>query len=356
MYIKSIVLSITIFLLVSGQLFAEEQMKKAIYGLPLDAFVFKGRSPEEIARYLKDCGVEAVVHVPLDHAVIEALHHNGIKAYAAIGIFCRDDNWKALAESRPLLADGSFSETGVCAANEWFVNSKIEEVKAIARDYQIDGLWLDFIRWPTTWEVKEPKFLYTCFCNNCLELFQRDTGIKLPKTLKITQEISDWIYKNHPQEWFKFRCNIIIDTVKKLRQAVKEYRKDAIIGIFVVPWRESDFDNAIYKVIGQDIAGLSSVVDVFSPMSYHLLCHKDPDWIISVTAWLKTKTNKDIWPIIQAIDEPQKMSAIEFERALRTAMTGGSRGVMVFDAKAVLEDEQKWEVQKKIFTQQSRVW
>ncbi len=352
---RHIILCIFFLLLSAENSFTEQQITKAIYELPLESAVFKDKNPEQVAKYLKECGINAVVRVPLDNLIIDQLHKNGIKAYAEMAIFSGKNHWKNHPESRPVLSDGSLAEmegwyAGVCASQEWLINQKVKEAEQIARKYQIDGLWLDFIRWPTRWDSKEPKIQHTCFCNICLEGFQEETGIKIPKRLESIREISEWIYKNHPEEWYGYRCNVIINTVKRIRDAIKRYREDAHIGVFIVPWREEDFDNAIYKVIGQDLDKLSEVVDVFSPMSYHLICHRDTDWIISVTQWIKSKTDKEVWPIVQSIDEPEKISPKEYEKALRAGLAGGSTGVMTFTTNATLENG-KWEIQKKIFTE-----
>ena len=353
--LRRVICSIFIPLLLCNSSLAEQQITKAIYKLPLEASKFKNKSAQQIAEYLKGCGVNAVVHVPLDNALIDQLHKNGIKAYAEIVIFLSKDYWVKHPESRPILSDGNLIEpdgwyAGVCASQEWLINEKIKQAEDIAKNYQIDGLWLDFIRWPTRWDVKTPKIQHACFCDICLKRFQKETGIKIPEKLKSTKEVSRWIYKNHSQNWHGWRCDVILDTIKKIKQAIKKYRKDAMIGIFIVPWEEQDYDHAIYKVIGQDIERLSEAADVFSPMTYHLICYKDTDWIASVIQSIKSKTDKQIWPIVQSLDQPRKMSLKEYRQTLKAGLGAGSTGVITFTTEATLK-QGKWEVQKEIFSQ-----
>ncbi|MFH1339489.1 MAG: putative glycoside hydrolase [Candidatus Omnitrophota bacterium] len=350
-----IILCIIALFLAAGELFAEQQITKAIYDLPLEHPVLKNKSPGQTAEYLRDSGINAVVRVPLDNSIIDQLHKNGIKAYAELVVFLGKDYWQERPESRPILSNGKPAGldgwyAGLCPTQKWLINQKVKEAEEIAKKYQIDGLWLDFIRWPTRWDRKEPKIQLTCFCESCLERFQKETGIKIPGELKSTGEISEWIYKNHSKDWYEFRCNVIVDAIRKVKGAIKKYRKDAIIGIFTVPWKEEDFDNAIYKVIGQDIEKLSGIVDVFSPMTYHLICGRNTAWITSVVQWTKSKTDTEVWPIVQSINEPVELSAEEYERALRSGLRGGSTGVITFATGATLENG-KWEVQKKVFTQ-----
>jgi len=336
--------------------FGGQQTTKAIYSLPLESPTFRNKDPEQLSKYLKGQGINAVVHVPLDKSIIDQLHKNDIKAYAELSIFSGKDHWEKHPESRPVLSDGSLAETdgwyaGVCPSQQWLINQKIKEAENTAKEYPIDGLWLDFIRWPTRWEGETPYIQRTCFCKSCLNRFQNETGIKIPENLKSIKEISQWIYKNHSKDWYEWRCDLIVDTVKNVRGAIKKYRKGAIIGIFLVPWRGEDFDNAMYKVIGQDVEKLSKVVDVFSPMAYHLLCYKNTDWITLLTQSIKQKTDKEVWPIIQATDEPRKMSAEEYQKALRAGLGGGSTGIMIFTTSTALKDTEKWEIQKQLFIQ-----
>ena len=349
-----IIFWILLSFLFAANSFGEQRITKAIYTLPLESSIFKNKSPGQISKYLKKCGINAVVHVPLDNSIIIQLHENGIKTYAELSMFSGSHYWGEHPESRPVLSDGGLAEmdgwyAGICPSQEWLINQKIKEAEDIAREYPIDGLWLDFMRWPTRWEGKTPKIQHACFCKSCLKRFQDETGVRIPEELKSTKEISQWLYTNHSESWYNWRSGVIVDTAKKIKAAVTKYRKNAIIGIFLVPWKEEDFDNAIYKAIGQDIEKLSRVIDVFSPMSYHLLCYRDTGWIISLTQWIKLKTDKQVWPIVQATDEPEKMSAEEYEKALKAGLAGGSTGVMTLTAEATIEDRKKWEIQKQIF-------
>ena len=116
-----------------------------------------------------------------------------------------------------------------------------------------------------------------------------------------------------------------------------------------MPWGNDDYDNAIYKVIGQDLAKLSQCADVFSPMSYNLICSRDSEWIISLNRQVSSRVNRAVWPIVQATDEPRKMSAQEYAEVLKAGLSGGSSGIVVFNTEAALEPG-KWQAQKDIFT------
>lgn len=189
-----IILCIIVLFLDAGELCAEQLITKAIYDLPLEQPVFKDKNAGQIAQYLRDSGINAVVRVALDNSIIDQLHKNDIKVCAELVVFF-----------------------------------------------------------------------------------------------------------------------------------------------------------AIYKVIGQDIEKLSGIVDVFSPMTYHLICGRDTAWITSVVQWTKSKTDRDVWPVVQSINEPSELSAEEYERALTAGLSGGSTGIITFTTGATLENG-KWEAQKRVFT------
>lgn len=350
---RQVILAIFIALLFISDALAKQPTTKAIYGIPLGSGVFKNKTPRQTAQYLKACGINAVVDVPLDNSLIDELHRQGIKAYAQLPMFCGKEYWLKHPESRPLMADGNFIEeygwyAGVCVSQEWLIKQKIDEAEDLIKKYAIDGLWLDFIRWPARWDVESPEILDTCFCKSCLERFQKETGIKLPEKLKLTKDISDWIYKNYSRNWYAWRSDVIADTVCRIRQVLKKYSKDAIMGIFLVPWGKEDYDNAIYRVIGQDVAKLSKCTDVFSPMSYNLICYRDTQWITSINRQISSQTRRAVWPIVQATDEPRQMSIDEYAQVLNAGLAGGSSGVVVFNTEAALKPG-KWQVQKDIF-------
>ena len=127
----------------------------------------------------------------------------------------------------------------------------------------------------------------------------------------------------------------------EIRDALRNSREDVILGIFSVPWREEDFDDAIHKIIAQDFTALAPYVDVFSPMVYHGLCGKPLDWIGEITTYMKEKTNKEVWPIVQAMDEPKEMKPGELKEALQIGLEASSRGVIFFTIDHVVANERK---------------
>ena len=101
---------------------------------------------------------------------------------------------------------------------------------------------------------------------------------------------------------------------------------------------------------------LKETIDVFSPMVYHARMGREPDWVQEYINWLCNRLDigKDsypkVWPIVQAYNDPYKISHEEFETVLRHGLSGASSGVMMFTTNAVAEDEGKTAVMKKVYS------
>jgi len=66
---------------------------------------------------------------------------------------------------------------------------------------------------------------------------------------------------------------------------------------------------------------------------------------------IKPGSYPKIWTIVQAYDEPRKISAGEFEKVLRYGASGSSTGVMMFTTNAVAESPDKTETMKKVYSE-----
>jgi uncharacterized lipoprotein YddW (UPF0748 family) len=226
----------------------------------------------------------------------------------------------------------------------WPVNPATEGVRLdrlgaleqLLTEHAIDGVWLDFIRWPCHWEVHRPSLAQTSFDLETLLRFQYETGIELP--LNDPQTARQSVLNHHVDAWRTWRCAKISAWVRQARDLLDRVRPGALLGLFGVPWRLVDYDGAILKVIGQDYQNLGQYVDVFSPMVYHVMCGFEPEWIGSVTEEVRALSGKPVWPIIQSVDEPSPLSAEEYGRALDIALDNPcSEGVLVFTLEGALD-------------------
>ncbi|MBC7288625.1 MAG: hypothetical protein H5T86_11420 [Armatimonadetes bacterium] len=295
-------------------------------------------SPEHIwklGKKLSDFHINAVFlgHGALNPEVIERCRQEGARVFAELGIFVGKQVAQEHPELWPINADGKPLEPdewylGLCPNVDWWWENRLEEIEKIARENEIDGLWLDFIRYPCHWEVPEPRIEQACFCEESIRDFERMTGIAVPAGE--TAERAKWILANHEEEWTEFKCRTIAEFCRQARERLHKHRPNALLGMFSVPWTQDNYDDAIHKIIAQDFTMLARHIDVFSPMSYHAMCGWTVTWIGEYNRYLVQKTQRDVWPIVQAIDSPRPVSIEEFEQALRAGLSNGATGVMMF--------------------------
>jgi uncharacterized lipoprotein YddW (UPF0748 family) len=195
----------------------------------------------------------------------------------------------------------------------------------------IDGIWLDFFRWPCHWESPDPNLYQTSFDERTIKLFFESKKISAPEHLSDPVERNRWILENKLDDWTEFKCDQIVQLARAVRKFAKERKSNIIIGLFSIPWQEMDFYGAMRSIVGQDLVRLAPHIDVFSPMVYHAMCGKSEKWISEVTEYVSLKTGNVVLPIIQSMDVPRKISDMEFTNALNYGINArGSKGVIVF--------------------------
>lgn len=243
---------------------------------------------------------------------------------------------------------------GVCPTEPGFKQYRINELRKLLEKFDLDGVWMDYVHWHAQFEDPEPILPETCFCDNCITTFQVAVGIEAPEG--DTAVKAPWILKNHDNKWRDWRCSIITDWVRDIRNVVKEANPDALVGLYHCPWDDDDFNGARRRILGLDYHMLKNHVDVFSPMVYHARMGRKPEWVKDNIEWfcknLNIKANKfpKVWPIVQCYNEPYVISAKEFERVLRYGLSSEATGVMMFTSVAVAEDQEKIETMKSVYS------
>jgi hypothetical protein len=308
-----------------------------------------GKSPQEIVAFLKDNGVNTVFGGYDEPDFRIECKKQGIKVYADVLCFQGEKHWKSHPESRPINAEGNPIPKeewycGVCPNQPWLQDEILERVKKLFTQHQVDGIWLDFIRYPCHWEVKDPLLYQSCFCNVCIPKFERDTGISIPADKKSDKKATaEFILSQHSMKWASWKCSCVAGFVKRVVETAKGLKPDATVGLFGVPWKVEERDGAIRAIVGQDFKLLSeSGVDIFSPMVYHKLCYRDVRWISDTAHWMKALTGKRVIPIVQACSVPDTLPNEEFADAVKAGLASPSEGVIIFHA-TYLEKEKKWD-------------
>ncbi len=324
-------------------------------------------SPEhlwKIGASLSDYHINAVFigHGELSDEMIRRCRRQGAKVYAEFGVFAGAATAEKYPELWPINERGERHEKdewylGLCPNVEWYRDQKIELVRQLAREHDIDGLWLDFIRYPGHWEVHEPRLEQACFNEPCLEAFQQATGVRLPGG-DISAK-ADFILREHKDEWTRFKCQVILEFCRDARRALKQERPEALLGMFAVPWTEDRYDDAIHQIIAQDFERLAEVVDVFSPMSYHAMCGWPVEWVGEFNGYLTDKTGRDVWPIVQATERAERygdapVDAEEFRKALVQGLSGGSTGVLMFRIVDCTEENGKLPALRDVYGEYAR--
>jgi hypothetical protein len=315
---------------------------KAFYGFASDLPPFAGKAAAEQVAWLRSMGCTAIFGGCEDPDFVAASHAAGMSLYAEFGCFVGQAWWERMPESRPITVDGT-----LVPPDGWYygVNPSIPAVRRellaalekLLVEHELDGVWLDFIRWPCHWEVPVPALPRTSFDPFTLAAFCQDTGNDIPvadppaAVRRLLGELEE--------EWTAWRCTQITSWVADARAVMRRIRPQALLGLFGVPWRLSDRSGAILSIIGQDYRALGQHVDVFSPMVYHRMCGHPVEWIGDVTAEVGVLGGKPVWPIIQSVDEPSILSAAEYGQALDAALCHpAADGVLVFTLKGALDE------------------
>ena len=327
----------------------------ALYGFSSQLGAVKGLSPSDLARWLVDRHINAVfVGGRESDAVLDALRAAKIRIYREMSLFVGKEAYSQHREWRPITADGKEQQPdgwfyGLCPNKEVRRKEKLKEFEKLIRDPRLDGVWLDFIRYPIRWEKKKLNLQDNCFCDDCIRLFREAVAgeFEFPQDLG-RAEFANWILEKHLASWIEFKASRICAWVHEARLLRNRLRPEGTIGIFTVPWSPDEFNGAILRIVGQDYAKLADDVDVFSPMVYHLLCHRDASWPAKFTAETKIRTGRPVWPIVQAMDEPSKLPPEELERVIVGSARASGTGVIIFTA-GYLDKENKWDAALRAF-------
>ncbi|HPO82392.1 MAG TPA: hypothetical protein PK487_05440 [bacterium] len=288
-------------------------------------------------------------HRNIDKDTVDRIHNEGAKVFVEVGIFAGKDTVERHPDLAPIGMDGNPLSPidwymGINPAIDWYREKKLLEIRDILENYNIDGLWLDFIRYPCHWEVLNPKLEQSSFDDVSVRKFEQYTGEDVRGG--DVQDKARWILENKLDQWTRWKCSQISLFCRDVRDLITSLKKDALLGIFSVPWREDDFDDAIHKIIAQDFEELSLYVDVFSPMVYHLMCGFPAGWIREYPLYLKGKTEKTVIPIVQAVDEPRKVENLQ--EIIESVLNSSLDGVVVFTTRSIFEDKEKIRALKSI--------
>jgi hypothetical protein len=260
--------------------------------------------------HIRDCGVNAIMTESNSYELrtVDAVHKAGLSFFAGVACFSdHASNFRSLRkrpELAPILENGDRRPQ-----MEWYVGMSptdrrrqeevLAKIRSVARSYPVDGVFLDFARWPLHWEIElrpgRDRPLDSSFDAATLAMFEEATGA-LPRDLETTSALAAWIRRNRLGDWVEFKCKVVNDFVSEARNALKEARADAELGIYAVP----NVNALTEPLTGQRIKDLAPLVDWIAPMLYHNILLQPPTWIASALAPVVKVAGKKTLAVLQA--------------------------------------------------------
>ena len=301
---------------------------RGMYGVP-------GEDIEKTIKLLRQGRVThvfATPHLP----TITRLKREGFQVFLTLNAFGGAAAWKQFPDAVPVTASGKAISShlgGVCPTHFAWREERLELLASWLRqfgqggDAGIDGVWLDFARYPGRWESASPEIPDSCYCPRCLQLFQVEKGVAMPEGLA-TVAAAAWIHGHAEEKWLQWKKEQITSFVRDARAVIdrEQAGRPIKLGIFLVPWTKGERQGAVTFRLAQDASQIARYVDVVSPMVYHHMVGEPAAWTGGIAAYFQDMTGKPVWPIIQA----EKISAAEFGQAVQAVAAGGAAGVLVF--------------------------
>lgn len=242
---------------------------------------------------------------------------------------------------------------GICPTHQGFKEYRSNQLREILNNYQVDGIFLDYVHWHAQFETTEPILPETCFCDRCTGDFGKEIQQEIPG--ESIPEKASWILANQDKEWRNWRASILNGWVEDLGKILKEQQPEAKLGVFYCSWFPTDYDSALHRILGIDPAALAERADVLSPMLFHHMKGRPTAWVGEYTDWLgKTiqaeKSSKTlIWPIVQAHNNPGIISPDEFRQVMIEGSKSPSSGIMMFSDQSLVSEPEKVEVMKELY-------
>jgi hypothetical protein len=301
---------------------------RGMYGVPGD----------DIEKTIKLLRQGRVTHVfaPPYLPTITRLKKEGFQVFLTLNAFGGTAAWKQHPDAVPVTAAGEKVSShlgGVCPTHFSWREERLALLASWLRqfgtggDAGIDGVWLDFARYPGRWESRSPEIPDSCYCPRCLQLFQVEKGVAVPEGLA-TSAAAAWIHGYAEEKWLQWKKEQITSFVRDAREVLDQAQagRPIKLGVFLVPWTRGERQGAVTFRLAQDAVQIARYVDVVSPMVYHRMVNEPAAWTGEIAAYFQDMTGKPVWPIIQA----EKIAAAEFGQAVDAVAASGAPGVLVY--------------------------
>jgi hypothetical protein len=315
---------------------------------------FEGDIANLIKRW-KELGVNAAfvsADLAQQGSFMALVRSNHIATYIILPIFQNPEMLAANPGYYAVTGKGKRAEEDwvkfVCPNRNDYRMNRLAYIKHLVETCQPDGLSIDFIRYFIFWEKVYPDtkldpLEYACFCPNCLRKFQADEHLNIPHDLVSVTQQSEWILRNHRREWVSWKCGTISSMVREIAAEARAVKPDIRLNVHLVPWRESDFDQGVRSIVGQDVAEIAAAVDMLSPMCYAHMVKQDASWISSVVRDVSHRADKPVIPSVQVKETylTEKLTVGEFARDLKEVRKPPSAGVIFWNWPMLADDAEK---------------
>ncbi len=319
---------------------------------------------DEAGATLADFGVNAVFirSGSVTREQVEWVKSQGARIFAEFNTMHYAPYLEEHPDAAPVGIDGKICPPphdwqGICPTHPGYRSNRMDTFRELVKEFDLDGVWLDYHHSHASWEREDPLMPDTCFCERCLARFAAETGTELPD--QPAAALAAVILEEHADTWVQWRCDVFTDWVREFRDILDEERPGALLGTFHNPWTDQDFDGARVRKLAIDLKSQAEYLDVFSPMLYHArFGHAgDPEWIARQVSWLgsylglkgKPGESKKIWPIVQLSDWGEEVPASQVAEILEAGTMLPSTGVMVFAWGSLKEHTDRVEEMSKFY-------
>jgi len=290
---------------------------------------------------------------------MEQAKDHGISTFLIFPVFFNPEALALAPELAAIQQDGSVAAEEwvefVCPSREDYRHQRVEKARQLVREYNPDGISIDFIRhfvyWEKVYPDRDPNSLpVSCFDSVCLDHFQTETGLVIPPSRSSVPEKAEWILDSHQEEWTTWRCDLITSMVKEIAEAVRKEKPEILVNIHLIPWSEEDFDGGRKRVAGQDIAALSEHADLLSPMTYAHMVKQSPEWVHGITEDLSSITTRPVIPSIQVGKAylETEYDLEEFRKTVSEALKPPSGGVILWSWERLVAEPEKTELFREL--------
>ena len=263
-----------------------------------------------VFKSLQDFGVNTIATESLTYRddLIDLAHALDMRFVGGISCFSEHGGNHQLLRDRPEL--WPILETGEKRPiMEWYIGvtptfddynqSRLDEIERIMRDHELDGMCLDFVRWPLHWELElrpgAPEPLQSSFDAHTLARFWEFAGREQPSQFHTVPDMAQHILTEFHDQWVDFKCKVVADFVALARERVKSQHSSAQIGAYLV----AAPDDQRAALVGQRVRDLHAVTDFLAPMVYHPVLHQRPAWVDATIDEMVRLAPEKVQPVLQ---------------------------------------------------------